>query len=97
MENNKSINSKIGRELVWNDPNAMHDEEAPSGRGGGLIKYGKTHFRRFQERFGIDGVLRGHEVQPRLRKDFGDDTHLTIFGSYAEGFIVELTPNGTFI
>lgn len=47
MENNKSINTKIGRELIWNDPNSMNKDNAPSGRGGGLMKYGETHFRSF--------------------------------------------------
>lgn len=97
MENNKSINTKIGRELIWNDPNSMNKDNAPSGRGGGLMKYGETHFRSFQRRFGIDGVIRGHEVQPRLRKDFGDNSHFTVFGSYAEGFVLEITPDGKFI
>lgn len=62
MHNDKRAHTEIGHQLLWNDPHALQDDTRPSPRGGATFMYGRKHFERFCERFGIEGIIRGHQV-----------------------------------
>jgi protein phosphatase len=79
-------------QLMWNDPDPKIDNYAPSLRGNGFYRFGKTAFDQFMDFHSLDLYIRAHQAFPEGYRWYFDNRLLSIFSSRA-GPYHKITPH----
>lgn len=79
-------------QLMWNDPDPKIDEYAPSIRGQGFYRFGRSAFDQFMEFHSLDLYIRAHQAFPEGYRWFFDNRMLSVFSSRA-GPYSKITPH----